>query len=294
MKKITPLVIVLLFTVQAIFSQTLTYSLSQVVEDGNSRACELSSGIIENTTFYRNFKLSDFGITTNYSITDVEFGVEKLINAPATGYPVKVQIYTVSGGFPEGTMTKIAEVTKNLEDQTLTLVEVPISATITTAVDEFVIAVDVPSSSTVSGGGSGITFQIGSNDDGETQSGIRHFSYYSSTVCPDSDIATFSSKGFNDVHLIMNVKGTSATASVGNLAEVDFSYYPNPVKERLNMKANEEITSVEVYNVLGQQVKSMKPSKFEESLDLTSLATGTYMVRATVNDKVGSFKVVKE
>ena len=289
MKKIT-LLVILFFAVnmQFIIAQTLTHSTSQTIEIDNSLACELFTGIIKDNTFYRHFVLSDFGITSSYDITSIDYGVEKLVNAPGAGYPVTIGIYSVTGGFPSGSLTLITEVTENLQDQTLTLRNVPITASIL-ANSEFVVAVSVPSDDISDGGSGMVTFQIGSNNDGETDD-----SYISAPNCNLNIPTAFVDQGRPDINIVMNVNGNGSTASTGDLDLVSFNYYPNPVKEKLNMRSQEEISSVEIYNILGQQVKSMKPSQLNASIDLTSLSSGTYMVRARVNDKVGTFKVVKE
>lgn len=289
MKKITPFIIVLMFIVQGIVAQTITQSSSLTIEPGVGIYCN-TAGITRDNTFYRSFKLSDHGITSSYTISQVNYGIEELLGAPAGGFPVKVSIYTTDATFPTGTLTLINEVTENLNNQSEVLHSTPISAVIP-ANSEFVVAVSVESDFAGDGGGGTVKFIFGFNDDGETAD-----TFIKTDACGQSTPASLSTNpnGFAQVNLVMSVVGTSATAGIGDLAKVDFSYYPNPVKESLHMKADEEITDVKVYNVLGQEVKSFVPSKLEANVDLTSLVTGTYFVKATVNDKIGSFKVVKE
>ncbi len=293
MKKITPLVIIAFISLQSVFAQTLTHSTSQNIIDGNSLGCNTKDGdgnviFVQATTYYRAFDLNDFGIISDYDITSVDYGIESLSDAPAGGFPVTVGIYSVNGIFPNGNITLITEVTQNLQDQAQTIVNVPITATIP-ANAEFVVAISVPSDAPVDGGAGQVKFDIGSNNDGQSDA-----SYFSAAACNLNMPTDFTDQGRPDIHMVVNVNGNGSTASTGDLDLVSFSYYPNPVKESLNMIAKEEISSVEVYNILGQQVKSLKTSQLNASLDLTSLSAGTYMVRARVNDKVGSFKVVKE
>ncbi len=285
--------LIVLFTWQASIAQQLTHSLSQTIDDGNSVACnfrDINGNIIyvEQNTFYRAFDLDDFGITSDYDITSIDYGIERLENAPAGGYPVTIGIYTTSATFPSGTLTLVTEVTENLQDQALVIRNVPITATIG-ASSEFVVAISIPSDDPSEGGLGQVKFQIGSNDDGENDP-----SYLSAPDCSLSVPTPFIDQGRPDLNMVVNVNGNGATASTGNLDLVDFSYYPNPVKDELRMQAKEAITSVSVYNILGQQVKSFKPSDLEAKLDLTSLVSGTYMVKAQVNDRIGTFKVVKE
>ena len=89
----------------------------------------------------------------------------------------------------------------------------------------------------------------------------------------------------------IEVSGT--VIGVGSLQSVGFTYYPNPVKDNLVMKANDNITSVAIYNMLGQEVKSVRPSSIETTVDMSNLSSGTYFVKAQVGDAIGTFKVVK-
>ena len=46
--------------------------------------------------------------------------------------------------------------------------------------------------------------------------------------------------------------------------------------------------------MLGQQVKQVNPSSLNAQIDMTNLANGTYFIKATVGEKVGTFKIVKK
>jgi large repetitive protein len=73
-----------------------------------------------------------------------------------------------------------------------------------------------------------------------------------------------------------------------------FSYYPNPVKDLLNLQYSSEITSVTVYNLLGQVVLAKQPNATTAQLDMAPLSEGTYMVTVTAGDAVKTIKVVKK
>jgi len=289
MKKITPLVIVFLFTIHLVIAQNISHSTSLTIKDNHSVSCN-TGGITRTNTFYRSFDLNDFGITSSYDITSVEFGIETMSGTPVGGYPVKVSIYTTDIAFPSGTLTLINEVTEMITDQSLTLYSTAINATIP-ANAEFVVSISIPSDVASDEGNDSVSFFIGSNDLGETAPG-----YYDAPACSINTPVLFSdiAIGRPDIHLVMNVVGTSSTADVGELDLVSFSYHPNPVKDKLYMNAQEDITSVSLYNMLGQKLKEIQPSQFDAELDLTSLSTGTYFVRATVNHKTGSFKILKQ
>ncbi|WP_410004346.1 T9SS type A sorting domain-containing protein [Aequorivita nionensis] len=74
----------------------------------------------------------------------------------------------------------------------------------------------------------------------------------------------------------------------------EFVLYPNPSKNILNIqkKATTEITSVEIYNLLGQVVIAI-PSK-TEMIDVSSLKAGTYFVKLNSNKGKSYSKFIKE
>jgi len=107
----------------------------------------------------------------------------------------------------------------------------------------------------------------------------------------DEDIAVTSSGNTDELLWFDN---DTITASLDNLQTVGFNYYPNPASNELTMTANENITSISIYNMLGQEVKTSNPSALETKIDMSKLANGTYFVKAQVGDAIGTFKVIKK
>jgi hypothetical protein len=50
---------------------------------------------------------------------------------------------------------------------------------------------------------------------------------------------------------------------------------------------------VVIYNLLGQQVVSVKPNATQTQVDLSGLTAGTYMVKVTSDEVTKTVKVVK-
>ncbi len=69
--------------------------------------------------------------------------------------------------------------------------------------------------------------------------------------------------------------------------------YPNPVKDVLNLSAVENIDSVTIYNLFGQQLANKTINATEAKFDMSSFATGTYIVNVVSNNNVKTIKVVK-
>ncbi|GGG54018.1 GEVED domain-containing protein [Epilithonimonas arachidiradicis] len=83
---------------------------------------------------------------------------------------------------------------------------------------------------------------------------------------------------------------------VNDINSKSISYYPNPVKDILTLVSDKNVTNVSVYNIEGKLVRnfaSLDESKVQ--LDLSTLITGTYVVKATTKDgKTKTFKVIKK
>lgn len=101
--------------------------------------------------------------------------------------------------------------------------------------------------------------------------------------------------GFAGVFYLDNVyMYVDGTAGVDNNDLLGFSMFPNPSKDRLNISAKNNIEKAEIYNVLGKKVMTFTINKNSESLDVSNLTSGIYLIKYTVNDKVGTSKFVKQ
>jgi hypothetical protein len=71
-------------------------------------------------------------------------------------------------------------------------------------------------------------------------------------------------------------------------------FYPNPVIDILTISYSSEITSVQVYDISGRQIRNMNPNSNLVTVDLSDLATSVYVVKVFANDTSSEFKVVKK
>jgi hypothetical protein len=61
----------------------------------------------------------------------------------------------------------------------------------------------------------------------------------------------------------------------------------------LTLKAQENINSVAVYNMLGQQVYNANVNAMQSTVDMSNLSNGTYIVKVNINGTEGSVKVIR-
>ena len=82
---------------------------------------------------------------------------------------------------------------------------------------------------------------------------------------------------------------STATNEINNLV-----VYPNPVENQLNISANELITKIEVYDILGQLIKSIANNSYLIQADLSELSSSTYILRVYSEQKVQTIKMIKK
>ncbi|MCR5861316.1 T9SS type A sorting domain-containing protein [Flavobacterium sp. J372] len=75
---------------------------------------------------------------------------------------------------------------------------------------------------------------------------------------------------------------------------INLKYYPNPVTDKLTISHSSAITSVEVYNLLGQLVISQRPGTATVDVNMAQLQEATYIVRISAEGKSKDFKVVRK
>ena len=92
------------------------------------------------------------------------------------------------------------------------------------------------------------------------------------------------------------VFAVTVTVALGTqgFTAANFKYYPNPVINTLILSYNKNLTGVQVYNMLGQQVLNKNINQAEAQVNLTALAAGTYLVKVTADGGLTSFKIVKQ
>lgn len=81
---------------------------------------------------------------------------------------------------------------------------------------------------------------------------------------------------------------------VNDSAIEGFVFYPNPVTNALNLKAVNSIDEVKFFNALGQLVLNQKVGVNTTTLDISELATGTYFMEVTSQDKTAVYQVIKK
>ena len=61
----------------------------------------------------------------------------------------------------------------------------------------------------------------------------------------------------------------------------------------LHLKARNTISSIAIYNLLGQRVNELYPNTMEVQLNTESLQSGMYLVEVTIGEQKATYKIVK-
>ena len=72
------------------------------------------------------------------------------------------------------------------------------------------------------------------------------------------------------------------------------SFYPNPVKDILNINSAKTIDLVEIYNITGQKVSAISNFGNNKQINLSSLSSGVYLVKVAGDNFSETIKIVKE
>ena len=85
-----------------------------------------------------------------------------------------------------------------------------------------------------------------------------------------------------------------STASVSKTSLLSISMYPNPATNSLNITAPNTIKRAVIYNILGKQVMSLNINKNSESIDVSRLNSGIYLIKYTIDNAIGTAKFIKQ
>jgi hypothetical protein len=135
--------------------------------------------------------------------------------------------------------------------------------------------------------------QVGCNDD-NTTAGTAYSKLSLTGQTPGNTILIRVYEYNNDNTGGFGISAYDASLNTSIFDNTNFTYYPNPVKNLLNLSVSQAIDSIEVYNLLGQKVITAKPNANQIQIDMSNLADGAYLVKVTSNNQEKSFKVLKQ
>jgi len=96
-------------------------------------------------------------------------------------------------------------------------------------------------------------------------------------------------RALSDSEIFNLYTNNTLTSENFNLNNLEVKLYPNPVRDILNIEIENDIQSIEIYNIQGQKVLSSN----QKQINVSDLATGMYMVRIQdTENNIATKKVV--
>jgi len=86
----------------------------------------------------------------------------------------------------------------------------------------------------------------------------------------------------------------SETLKNEDFSSEDFTFSPNPVRNVLNLSYKQNISDVVVYNLLGQKVFEIAVNATTTKVDMSGLASGSYLVKVSSDSHTKTIKILKQ
>lgn len=98
-----------------------------------------------------------------------------------------------------------------------------------------------------------------------------------------------------NVHpMMMGTITTQATAGVGDIAKIDFEFYPNPATDVVTINGKNVIDRIQVYDVTGRQYMDATANTNSVKVYLGSFNAGTYFVKVFSGSQFKNITIVKK
>lgn len=140
----------------------------------------------------------------------------------------------------------------------------------------------------------GALTQVGCDDDGATESTYGLSLLSLTGLTPGATLYIRAYEYGNDTFGSFKISAYDASLGTNSFNNNAFTVYPNPVKNILNINYTENITKIQIVNMLGQEIITKTVNTTQNQVDMTGLVQGTYLVKITSNEMVKTIKVIKE
>ena len=99
--------------------------------------------------------------------------------------------------------------------------------------------------------------------------------------------------GGNDYYLDNIYFSEVTTLGLDNVTKNEFEIFPNPTKDTWTLIGAQQITNVQIFDILGKQVISIAPNSFEVSIDASDLNKGIYLAKIASDTGTKTVKLIK-
>jgi hypothetical protein len=85
-----------------------------------------------------------------------------------------------------------------------------------------------------------------------------------------------------------------ATAGLGEHVDASVAVYPNPTNGIVNISAGSSLTSLQLYDLQGRLLQTVLPNAANAVLDMTSRASGVYLLKVASEKGIKVEKIINE
>ena len=273
------------------FSQVISQNaIPNTVQNGTSTACKIpGTNFTSMNSYVRAFRLQDFGITSEFTITNVAFGVQNVSGA----FPVAVSILRLNGPFPQGVGTAYDTANVNVAPaNNLGMVNSGANLqAVIPAGGAFVIDISHNGNVNPRQG-----FLMGSHP--AIQTGPSYL------VAPSCNMNTPTATGtgplaqFPQARWVMTITGQSAVLGVTEVINSpDIQIFPNPVKDVLKFRFSNHLKSetIEIFDMNGRVITSVQNNKNVNEVNMSAYPKGHYILKVKADDgRLYVEKIIKE
>ena len=275
-----------------IYSQAISQNqVPNTVQNGTSLACKIpQTNFTSANSYIRAFRLQEFGITSDFTISNVAFGVEGVSGS----FPVGVRLFNLNGQFPGGAMNAMDVANVNVSPtNNLGMVNTGTDiGGVIPAGGAFVIEIFHNGANTNPRQG----FFMGSHPGNQMRP-----SYLVAPGCNiNNPTATGTGALANNANArwVMTITGQSAVLGVTEVINSqDLQIYPNPVKDIVRFRFSNNLKSegIDVYDMNGRIIISVQNNKNVNELNMSSYPKGNYILKVKTDDgKIYVQKIIKE
>ena len=111
-------------------------------------------------------------------------------------------------------------------------------------------------------------------------------------VAIQSSITSAFTQATMEVDYVRIYQEDSGSSSILNVENMQLSAFPNPVQDFLHFKTNAGIKSISVFDLSGRIL--LISTLNTKSIDLSSLNSGTYLVKVAIDNSVKTIKIMKK
>lgn len=87
---------------------------------------------------------------------------------------------------------------------------------------------------------------------------------------------------------------TTTDMSVANQKFENFKYYPNPVRNQLNLNSGKIINSITLYDLSGKNLIELNPNSLSTQINTQNIQAGIYLMRVNIEGSHKTFRIIKK